>query len=808
MPFYDDENAREYNKQRDLVLNMNEFTHILNKTDGTMKCAVGPLSNSLTQSEVLVVFNKETKRFDECPDFSKAKQLFISAPEGWYVILKNPTNDNDHPLSGKMNNASPDKIIVGKKINILGPTSFALFPGQMAKVVQGHRLRSNQYLLARVYDADAANENVINESTEEVTSSYTSGQILVIKGTETAFYIPPTGIEVVGVNNSDSQFVRDAVTLERLEYCILKNENGNKRYVHGPAVVFPEPEEQFVKGDDGSYKFKAIELSPISGIYVKVIAEYAENGIKHPVGEELFITGNDQMIYYPRPEHAMITYDGKYMHHAIAIPAGEGRYVMDRTTGKINTVLGPRMFLPDPRKEVIVKRKLTPSQCDYWYPNNAEVKAYNASLTSQDTKGQSFNATNNIAELACAMDNSAKALQQMFSTKITRGNTYTEPRSIIIDNKFTGVVSIDVWTGYSVNVVSKNGDRKVITGPQTVMLDYDQILEVLELSTGKPKTTDNLLKTVFLRTENNKISDIIHVQTKDFVNVAIKVSYCVNFDEEYKDKWFSIENYVKYLCDKERSLIKREAKKYNIEEFYNKVAEIIRDIVIDRETGVGFFEENGMGVYDVEVLSVQLDAEVARLFDQHQSNMVNKSLSLSEAEKSFEINKQLDDYRRKAAEIDHNYKIYCAELAQKRAMQEYEDTRRQQEAINLAKLEEANSKLEQQKIELEREAASREEERKKLEQEIKIMEEKSRIQAEASAKQGEVIKNIMSAISPELVAAMENRSNAELMTSLAQSMSPYAIAGYGESVADVTNKLMRGTSVETMLNKMIKTDSE
>ena len=31
--------------------------------------------------------------------------------------------------------------------------------------------------------------------------------------------------------------------------------------------------------------------------------------------------------------------------------------------------------------------------------------------------------------------------------------------------------------------------------------------------------------------------------------------------EKYKDKWFNVENYIKYLCDRERSLLKREVKK-------------------------------------------------------------------------------------------------------------------------------------------------------------------------------------------------------------------------------------------------------
>ena len=44
----------------------------------------------------------------------------------------------------------------------------------------------------------------------------------------------------------------------------------------------------------GGYIFRAIELSKISGVYIKVIAEYTDDdGTLHPVGEEMFITGDD-----------------------------------------------------------------------------------------------------------------------------------------------------------------------------------------------------------------------------------------------------------------------------------------------------------------------------------------------------------------------------------------------------------------------------------------------------------------------------------------------------------------------------------
>ena len=378
-------------RQRDVVLSINEFCFLQNKTNGSIKSHVGPLTMTISAQEALVVFDEKTKKFTEVSDFERAKQLFVSAPEGWYVILKNPTADNQYPEAAKAN-ISPSSITIGKKVNIPGPISFALYPGQMAKTVRGHRLRSNQYLLARVYDAEAAMKNSANatmvdaegKEIKEEAKEYFMGQLLVIKGTEVSFYVPPTGIEVIPCGGRGSEYVRDAVTLERLEYAILKDEDGEKRYVHGPAVVFPEPTETFVETPKGGTIFRALELSPISGIYVKVIATYKENDVEHPVGEELFITGKDQMIYYPRPEHAMIQYDGRYMHHAIAIPEGEGRYIMNRLTGEIKTVVGPKMYLPDPRTEVVVKRKLTRKECELFYPGNKEVIEYNEGI--EDSK--------------------------------------------------------------------------------------------------------------------------------------------------------------------------------------------------------------------------------------------------------------------------------------------------------------------------------------------------------------------------------------------------------------------------------------
>jgi major vault protein len=206
----------------------------------------GPYKTSLSSTDLPVYFDPNGYKFRTSESLEKAKKTMVIAPQNFYVNLKNPTDDNLHPTIG--NTSISPKLEIGKKVVIQGPPpcSFALFPGQMAQVIKGHQLRSNQYLIVRIYDEKSARENwskaVVksvegkdaNSNTLETISADTIslGNDYVIKGTEVSFYMPPTGVEVL--KNSEGAYVRDAVTLERLEYCILLDEEGEKRYEKGP----------------------------------------------------------------------------------------------------------------------------------------------------------------------------------------------------------------------------------------------------------------------------------------------------------------------------------------------------------------------------------------------------------------------------------------------------------------------------------------------------------------------------------------------------------------------------------------------
>ena len=788
-------------RQRDLVLSTNEFCFIQSKTNGQIKTYAGPIMVTISQQESMVVFNNKTKRFEETGDFESARQVFTSAPEGWYVVLKNPAKDSTHPDEAKAMN-SPE-LNIGKKINVAGPCSFSLYPGQMTKVIQGHRLRSNQYLIARVYDADAASKSVATivdaegKEVETITTKHFVGQLLVIKGTEVSFYMPPTGIEVIADNG---EYVRDAVTLERLEYVILKDESGSKRYVSGPSVVFPEPTETFVESGNkkGGVIFRALELSPISGIYVKVIADYTENKIEHKTGEELFITGKDQMIYYPRPEHALIQYDGKYMHHAIAIPEGEGRYVLNRLTGEIRTVTGPAMYLPDPRTEVVVKRKLSKRECELFYPRNREVLEYNGSLSEAVTeklaRAGKANAATDVINCAYSTANAIDSLAIFEATaNISRGVSYTKPRTITLDTKYDGVVSIDVWTGYAICVVSKSGKREVVVGPATRLLDYDETLQPIMTPDGD---------TVFLKLDNNKITDIINAQTMDYVDVQIKLTYNVDFINNM-DKWFEVNNYIDYIKDYMRNAIKIAIKSYDIQTFYAESTDVIRTVVLDDENNSHLFENNNAVVNNVEIITMSVERTIAEMLGQHQEEILSKSLELADADAKMQVITALAEVEKRESDLAAANRLYKAELDQKFR----EDQMAKEEALKIkmraAAAAENKAKADMQEVLAAINDATLAREKAQKEAEIAYQKELAKIEEEKQKAYAATVAEMLGAIQPGLIEAIQGSTNAELANGIGQAVAPYAIAN-GNDISEVVSQMLRGTTMEDVLKNFKK----
>ena len=690
----------EQREARNLVLAPGEYVFVQDVKEGGIRTLVGPTVFSPTGEDQPVLYKMKGHKPFIPVKLSDATQKAAIAVEGYYLVLLNPAEDHSHPRGGR-GEPTPE-LSVGRKINIPGPTMFPLWPGQSVQMIKGHHLRSNQYLLVRIYNEEEAKANwadaIIKPATDsesedilitgDAPADLAVGKMYIIKGTDVSFYIPPTGVSVVADHNITrgeqvgDGYVREALTLERLEYSILVNENGSKRYERGPKVVFPEPTELFIRGKKGEKKFRAVELSEIQGIYVKVIASYIdEQGNERKQGDELFITGKDTPIYYPREEHSLVKYDSNTKHFATAIPGGEGRYQMDRLSGHIDTIRGPAMLLPDPRTKVIVRRVLTGKECALWYPGNEEAQQYNAAMrallgqapttrsgalsegqvTRSKVKAKSKGgeeksrgiAVNALDSGGMEMSMYASANSAVIADEFSRASTYTQPRTVTLDTKYQGVPIINVWTGYAVMVVSNSsGERRVVEGPKRVLLNYDETLEVLSLSTGRPKHTGRLLKTVYLRTKNNKVGDHITLETKDHVQVTIDLSFLVDFEGE-RSEWFNVENYTKFLTDHVRSVLMGTIKRYPVAQFYLQSVEIIRDAIlgekVEDEERIGMiFAENGMKIRDVDIREVNImDLDIRKMLDREQHEVVANNIQLDRHRRALAFTQEEQDIDRK-----------------------------------------------------------------------------------------------------------------------------------------------------------------
>ena len=210
-----------------------------------------------------------------------------------------------------------------------------------------------------------------------------------------------------------------------------------------------------------------------------------------------------------------------------------------------------------------------------------------------------------------------------------------------------------------------------------------------------------------------------------------------------------------------------------------------------------------MFVKDVEIASIEVEKHIADMLDKNQREIISRSLELSDAKRVMEIKTELAKYEREQIELNHNNKVYEFNLEKERQLKELA----LEEKIKEEKRIQKEAELEAQKssqaildaIHLAKLERDKKEDDVKIETEKKLAEiEKARQEAYANT-----IKEIMSSISPDLIAALESNANADMLNAVSTAMSPIAIAN-GESIAETTNKLLRGTSLENIVNNFTK----
>ena len=137
------------------------------------------------------------------------------------------------------------------------------------------------------------------------------------------------------------------------------------------------------------------------------------------------------------------------------------------------------------------------------------------------------------------------------------------------------------------------------------------------------------------------------------MTVEARVALRVDFDQSNPEGWFGVSNYVKLLTDHVRSVVKGKVRKVTIEEFWASSEDFLRDTILGAkpEEGGGRtgmpFPENGMKIYDVEVLDVHInDGNIQNLLTTAQHEAVASSIELARDERRLDITRRQEELSR------------------------------------------------------------------------------------------------------------------------------------------------------------------
>ncbi|MEL6341837.1 MAG: hypothetical protein AAFV53_01805 [Myxococcota bacterium] len=595
-----------------------------------------------------------------------------------------------------------------------------------------------------------------------------------------------------------TRLIRQAVVLGEKEFCVILDADGKQQINVGPARVFPGPYDTFLTEGSDNRIYYAYELLPQRGLWLRFIRSISRERLAQKLprgveltqetyypGDELILTGVNS-FFFPFNEIEILDPLTGQPHfgndhtevfiEAIGIDQKSGIYVRDLATGEVRLVRGKQSYLVDPRKEVQITRTVPADAWNLWIAENEPHKRTRSPVTTP------------------------------------------------------WAISVTVPLNTAVMAASADGYR-VIQGPCVELLAYEETLVPMKLSTGTPKSDERVIKTCYLRTVGNPVSDVIEAQTSDFVRLHIRVGYQVTFDPEHKDRWFTHEDYVAVLTDHIRSLVRSRCRQMSLTELWPRVPSVVRDTVLGEKTDDGrpgrLFKENGMHVFEVEVLSSEiLEPEIADLLEQVQRESVSLHISDQQADEKLRSDKLRHDIERQRMELVREGRERRAALDALIAGLEHERemlilknkdaaaaAAARNEAARQAAAQEARLLREQKAIE-----ATLEKRRQELLAEIEAAQQRNRekqahrsaiskIRIEEIAAQSQATVAERQAVQPALVEALTALGDKMVLGEVAQNMNLVSLF-QGKDAATIFQDVLGGTRVGRTIQEMLPNTSE
>ncbi len=595
------------------------------------------------------------------------------------------------------------------------------------------------------------------------------------------------------VPESSQEVVREAVVLGPTQFCVVVDEDGNEKHKQGPGRVFPGPYDRFRRQGSEHRVYNMYHLRSDRGILCRVVADEIDASDlqkqlpqavvlekkKYFKGDEIFISdvdaylmpSNDFEVIDPETREPHIGNDHSQVFvQAIGVDQKSGVYVADVDTGSVDTEKGKVKLILDPRKQKHVHRKVPGREWNMWIAEHAPHKKVRDD----------------------AMVDTPWAI------------------SVVVPNN-------------EAILINSRDSRRPVVGPCTELLAFDETLEVLRLSRGRPKTDVNQLPTCFLRTTGNFVTDQVTLETREFVEIVVDLKYGVQFVGE-KDteraKWFNVKDYVRFMCDNLRSRLRLQAKEKTLNDLLvdMNMAEFLRDAILgvkteDQKHRPGLlFNENNMRVDEVEVLDIQYtDKEIATTLASTNSKIVTTQLEetaqrvildhqkrveemeaekaelelakvkrdqevqLVKAQSSHDIKRHEDGLNHAIAlaseKLDHERKVQAHELSHERSAKQHEDAKILQAMANAVKELERVDREASEKLDLTLKSEWRN-------QAAEFKDKVSKIEADLVKALADAEATKIRAITEKLVEALEGHGNKAALAELAKHL-PQATGAFG-----------------------------
>ena len=745
---------------------------------------------------------------------SHARARVLGACDGmlWFQFRK-PTPAGDVGSPETDGGAAPHQLRIGQRIVIQGrhtslfipPTGIAVVPAQEEAPADSEASSDNADALAQLA---APLREELNHMVKGVEEGMTSKQFSVLKNElrhrssltlgERAVML--TALDEVWAGRPQSKpsrrsdhrrhphqppmdpYARKAVVLGPKNFCILFDADGNPRIVKGPARVFPGPHDTFLQRGSRRRVYDAYELGENQALWLRIISPISRAALSerlppgyplehehYEAGHELLVRGRPS-VYFPFIEAEVLHPESGEPHvgndhdsviiNAIGVDPESGIYVRDRATGKVRLVRGEVSYLVDPRKEEHVSRRVSAKAWNLW----------------------------------------------IGATQAHRKTT--------VEIETPWALSIHVPTNHAAMVASRHG-RRVVVGPASELLGYDEQLATLSLSKGPHKTGRETVATSFLRIRGSRVRDRFEVESADLTRFWVELGVGGHFEGE-PETWFSVEDPVKHVTATIRSRIRAAARELPAIELFTKVPELVSGIQDQLR-----FEDCGIVIDEVEVQGVSLvDGKLAAAFAEAHKGEVQRVLQDRQAERRLisvklrdavdaeehrvqrEANRRMAETGRAELEDQHLMEVRKLELEAERGRTEVEH-RNQRETLAvearlaLAKAETA-ARAERKLGDAEAEAQAR-----KLVDAVMLDTAKvqAQIDRETAAALAEADSRRLEAVQPELVGALHAAADAEVMKAAAQNMNLVSLIG-GKSPIELFSRLLEGTPLARSVRSM------